>query len=176
MNQKKADEVKTVKIGVISDTHGNQLAAKAAINIFQALEVDRIIHCGDIGSPAVIRQLAPIPTHYVYGNTDQGSITLLQTEILSHGGFFYGDFGDVEWEGCRIAFTHGHKHHKQQKAIYSGDYDLVCLGHSHIAMFTSFGCTRVLNPGAIERTSHPSVAVVELPEINVIPIPLTEGW
>lgn len=176
MKHEHSSEVKAVRIGVISDTHGNQLAAKAAINIFQSLEVKRVIHCGDIGSPAVVRQLAPIPTHYVYGNTDQGSINVLQTEILAHGGFFYGDFGDVIWEGCRIAFTHGHKYRKQHKAIYCGDYDLVCVGHSHIAMFTSFGCTRVLNPGAIERTSHPSVAVVELPDITVIQVPLTEGW
>lgn len=82
-------------VGVISDTH-SLLRPQAC----RALEgVDRILHAGDIGEPAVLDALARIaPVTAVYGNNDHGpwaralpqttevrigSVTILMTHIVS---------------------------------------------------------------------------------------------
>ena len=59
-----------MRIGVISDTHG-YLDPRAAA----ALQgVARILHAGDIGSPAIVDALAAIaPVDAVHGNVDTGT-------------------------------------------------------------------------------------------------------
>lgn len=59
----------TLRIGLISDTHG--LLREGAIDALRA--VDRILHAGDIGRPEVLqrlRELAPLTA--VRGNNDVG--------------------------------------------------------------------------------------------------------
>ena len=59
-----------VRVGLISDTHGLLRPEVAAF----LQGSDRIIHCGDVCDPAVIRQLACIaPVSAVRGNNDQGA-------------------------------------------------------------------------------------------------------
>src|SRR5439155_24497761 len=60
----------TVKIGVISDTHG--LLRPEAIAVLRGS--DFIIHAGDIDEPAILEQLAELaPVTAVRGNVDRGS-------------------------------------------------------------------------------------------------------
>src|SRR5689334_5317371 len=57
------------RIGVISDTHG--LLRPAALSALAG--VDRIIHAGDVGQPAVLAALAAVaPVVAVRGNVDRG--------------------------------------------------------------------------------------------------------
>jgi putative phosphoesterase len=61
---------KTVKIGVISDTHG--LLRPEAVAALQGS--DFVIHAGDIDEPAILEKLAEIaPVTSVRGNVDRGS-------------------------------------------------------------------------------------------------------
>lgn len=55
------------RVGVISDTHGRLAdAAYAAL-----ADSDAIIHAGDIGGPAILRELETLaPVYAVYGNND----------------------------------------------------------------------------------------------------------
>src|SRR5262249_18422326 len=49
--------------------------------------VERILHAGDIGSPAIILELEAIaPVTAVVGNTDEPGLRFRQTEALSLGG------------------------------------------------------------------------------------------
>jgi predicted phosphodiesterase len=43
-----------VRVGIISDTHGQVDFTRPAVRMFESLEVDRVFHCGDIGSPEVV--------------------------------------------------------------------------------------------------------------------------
>ena len=56
-----------IRVGVISDTHGRLAdAAYAAL-----ADSDAIIHAGDIGGPAILRELETLaPVHAVLGNND----------------------------------------------------------------------------------------------------------
>ena len=49
-----------------------------------------------------------------------------------------------------------------RQVCISGDYDLVCYGHTHQAEQHRAGKTLVLNPGALYRATPHSIAVVEL--------------
>jgi predicted phosphodiesterase len=56
--------------------------------------------------------------------------------------------------------------------IHSGGFDLVCHGHTHIFSSDVEGGTLVLNPGALTRSSRPSLAVVDLASMDVTEIAL----
>lgn len=59
----------TLRIGLISDTHG--LLRDAAIAALR--DVDHILHAGDIGRPEVLQQLGELaPVTAVRGNNDEG--------------------------------------------------------------------------------------------------------
>ena len=72
-------------IGVISDTHG--LLRKEAVTALQGS--DHIIHAGDVGDPAILRELNKIaPVTAVRGNVDRGgwANTLPEVNIFEAGG------------------------------------------------------------------------------------------
>jgi uncharacterized protein len=102
-------------VGVISDTHG-QLRREAA----EALRgVDRILHAGDVGDPAILDALAGIaPTTTVRGNIDTESWAqvLPETEIVEVGGvsiYILHDLGrlDLKPEAAGIGVVvYGHSH------------------------------------------------------------------
>ena len=102
-------------VGVISDTHG-QLRREAA----EALRgVDRILHAGDIGEPAILDALAKIaPITAVRGNvdTDSRAQALPETEIVEIGGvsiYILHDLGrlDLKPEAAGIGVVvYGHSH------------------------------------------------------------------
>ncbi|MGD9646707.1 MAG: metallophosphoesterase family protein, partial [Pirellulales bacterium] len=63
-------------LGVISDTHGHASLAREAVRMLQALEVEAVVHCGDIGSAEVMQLFSPRPSHFVFGNCDESRHTL----------------------------------------------------------------------------------------------------
>jgi putative phosphoesterase len=136
--------------------------------MLDALEVELVIHCGDIGSASIVPLFDRWPVHFVLGNVDDQTS---MPEIIAGAGHTCHDrFGTMELEGKRIAFLHGDDTRWLRRTIQSGVWDLVCHGHTHRAEVTSRGSTTVLNPGAIARTARPSIAAVRLPSLQVIPI------
>lgn len=158
-------EVITMLIGVASDTHGKLDSTLRAVKMFESLEVELVIHCGDIGSPAVVGLFQPWPTHFVFGNVDDQRP--LEDAIRRAGQTSHGRFGSLELEGRRIAFLHGDDSTRFRQTITSGAWDLVCYGHTHAADLVRQGTTLVLNPGALSRASQHTVAVVRLPTLDV---------
>jgi uncharacterized protein len=156
-------------IGVVSDTHGEVLETRRAIRVLEIFGVDMIIHCGDIGQK-VVGEFKSRPTHFVCGNTDN-SLTL-NAVVRSPQQTFHDRFGSLEVEGRSIAFLHGDDAILLHETINSGRWDIVCFGHTHSSSKAYQGRTLVINPGAIYRSSYPSVAVVEIPSLEVTFIPL----
>ena len=108
--------------------------------------------------------------HFVAGNMDDPDA--LREAITEPEHTFHDQFGTLEIEGCRVAFLHGHDVKLLHHTIHSGHWDLVCHGHTHAFSSSREGPTLVLNPGALSRTRCPSLAVVELPSLEVTEIPL----
>ncbi len=154
-----------MRIGVISDTHGHVELTRPAVRMLESLEVEAVLHCGDIGSLAVVELFAAWPTHFVFGNCDY-DLDKFAAEIRRAGQACHGLFGDLEFEGLRVALLHSHERRRFRETIDGGNYRLICYGHTHVAAVDRHGETLVLNPGAIYRATPHSVAVVDLPAVE----------
>jgi len=153
-----------MRLGIISDTHGQLNLTRPAVRMFESLEVDAVLHCGDIGSLAVVELFATWPTHFVFGNCDY-HLEEFATGIREAGQSCHGLFGDLEFDGVRVALLHSHDRRRFRETV-GGDYQVVCYGHTHVAAIDHRGETLIVNPGAIYRASPHSIAVVDLPEVK----------
>ena len=156
-----------MQIGVISDTHGHLENTLAAVRMLNSLEVEQVLHCGDIGSPRIPALLAGWPTHFVFGNCDHGTeLVELRSAIAAAGQTCHERFGDLELAGRKIALIHSDDARLFRQVTTSGEYDLVCYGHTHQAEQHRAGKTLVLNPGALYRAAPHSIAVVDLAQLD----------
>lgn len=153
-------------IGVISDTHGAVAMTRPAIDIFQQAGVERVLHCGDIGSRQIIELFDRWETHFVFGNVDHDEVEL-RSSMLAAGHVCHERFGDFTWSDRRIALLHGNDYGRYREVEASNEYDLVCSGHTHEKTWELAGRTRLLNPGAIFRVTTPTVAIVELDTLEM---------
>jgi uncharacterized protein len=119
-------------VGLISDTHG-LLRPEAK----QALAgVDAIIHAGDIGTSAVLEELAELaPLTAVRGNNDRGDWArrLRQVETLRHGA---------------VAVYVIHDVHDLEREPLPAGFGVVVCGHSHRPGVTLRDGVLYVNPGS----------------------------
>ena len=160
-----------MRIGVVSDTHGHVGYTLEAVRVLRELDVSAVLHCGDIGSTAIVPLFADWPTHFVFGNVDYDERELTLA-IRNAGQTCHSRFGEVMLEGVAIALLHSDDASLFLETIASGRYALVCYGHTHQAEKHRDGTTLVLNPGALYRATPHSFAIVELPSLEVTHIDL----
>lgn len=121
-------------LGLISDTHGS--LAPGVLELFRG--ADRILHAGDVGDPAVLKELGAAGcVTVVRGNIDpQGGSLPLRT-VATWSGLRIGALHDAGAEGVHAwAFAE------------SGRLDLVVCGHSHRHGVRRRGSVALVNPGA----------------------------
>lgn len=161
-----------MRIAVLSDTHGKTEPTKAALEQIRERDVSAILHCGDIGSVSLIELFSDWPTHFVFGNVDEDR-DRFHKAIIAAGQTSHRLFGEVIFESTRIAFLHGDDSVRLRETIASGEWDLVCYGHTHKMETHQAARTIVLNPGALYRARPRTFALVELPtlEIEFLTIP-----
>ena len=160
-----------MRLGIVSDTHGHVLNTLAAVRMLESLQVDEVLHCGDIGSAEIPRLFASWPTHFVFGNCDPNEAEL-NMAIGAVGKLCHGRFGDITLAGRRIALIHSDDARLFRQTITGGQFDLVCYGHTHEAEQHQEGKTLVLNPGALYRANPHSIAIVELETMEATIVPL----
>lgn len=160
-----------MKIGVVSDTHGSLVRLRPVATMLESLEVDVVLHCGDVGSVEVIEALSRWPAHFVRGNCDLGAEQALSAACVGTS-IWHGAFAALEFGASKIALLHGDDARCRQEAAMSGEYDFVCVGHTHVAQIRSAGPTTLFNPGALYRTSSPSIGFIdsETKEAHIIRI------
>jgi putative phosphoesterase len=139
--------------------------------MLESLGVDAVLHCGDIGSMAVVELFVAWPAHFVFGNCDS-DLEKFARQIARAGQTCHGLFGELEFDGARVALLHSHDGRRFRQTIDSGKYKLVCYGHTHVAAIDRHGETLVVNPGAIYRANPHSVAIVDLPAVEATIIEL----
>jgi putative phosphoesterase len=150
-----------MRIGVISDTHGHFANTLAAVCLLESLEVAAVLHAGDIGSREIPSLLKRWPTHFVFGNCDPDH-NELRAAIEEAGLICHNRFGDFSLAERRIALLHSDDAKLFRSVCTSGDYDLVCYGHTHQAEQHLAGKTLILNPGALYRADPHTIAIVDL--------------
>ena len=139
-----------MKIAIISDTHDNIATLEKAVEWMNENDIKQIIHCGDLCSPDTLKEvLAPNfkgKIHMVFGNADDTDSTILISEEFKHVKH-YGDVGESEIDGKKIAFIHYPNEAKE--LARSGKYDFVFYGHTHKPWEEMIGKTKLLNPGTL---------------------------
>ncbi|UCE14522.1 MAG: metallophosphoesterase [Candidatus Heimdallarchaeota archaeon] len=154
-----------VKIGVISDTHDNQIAIKDAIRIFREGGVELVFHCGDFIAPFSVKALFKFPLRLVFGNNDGEKRIIRQLVDQQQQCKLEDVLLAEEIHGKRIAMTHGHHPNVLDLALESGVYDIVLSGHNHEKMSESLPNGTVhVNPGEAGGwlKGSPSVAIIDL--------------
>ena len=152
-------------LGVISDVHGDVETTARAFDEFEKRGVERVICCGDLGDLEILDVFRRIPTDFVAGNCDARLREALAVEVPKIGGRFWGDFGEIEWAGKRIFFTHGHGRFEDRidDEAYSELWDLICFGHTHRFETRRYKETLILNPGSIQpRGEKPCCALLDV--------------
>jgi len=160
-----------MQIGVVSDTHGHHGNARAAARMLESCGVEAVLHCGDIGTTQIVEVFRPWPTHFVFGNVDDQPAEL-RAAIAAAGLHCHERFGVLELAGRKIAFLHGDDGRRLDETVASGEYQLVCYGHTHRPEFHQAERTLVLNPGALYRAQPHTLALVDLADMTVTHIPL----
>lgn len=153
-------------IGVVSDTHGRDENARRAAVLLESLQVEKIIHCGDVDQPNIPPIFAAWETHYVQGNNDYDEFAIRRA-VSAAQGVWHGRQGSVVWGDRKITFLHGDNFSALRAASLDAENALVCSGHTHVYSFQQSGDTILLNPGALFRASPYTVAVVDLAEMKV---------
>lgn len=156
-----------MKIVVLSDSHDNIVRLKHVIGFVESVGANAIIHCGDWNTPRAVKQFegVKIPVFGVLGNADidpEIKIKMQKSKIK-----YEEDFLELKLDGRIIGVCHyppspaATEGQALQRALESGRYDLLLHGHTHQKRDEKIGKTRVINPGALERTLKPSFAVYD---------------
>ncbi len=155
-----------MKVGILSDTHGQVDLALSATREFIFRGIDAVLHCGDIGSDMVLTEMASIfqtleiPVYAVLGNCDIPADWDFYPEDI--GVRILGRFGEVELAGKKIAMLHSDDENAFDRVAAAGKYDYLLSGHSHVRHDRRKCKTRLINPGSAGRGMHPSCAVLNL--------------
>jgi putative phosphoesterase len=150
-----------MKIAVMSDTHNNYIAVEAAIDILRQRKITHVIHCGDICDSDTVWLFQGLTTHFVFGNCDYDRHSLRQA-VHGIGETLHEPFGHLEFDGVKLAFVHGDDGSLLESLEYSGHFDFVFHGHTHVAAERRRGCTRIINPGALYRVRVRTFGILDL--------------
>lgn len=170
-----------MRIGLISDTHGDLDAWEKALRIFK--DVDLIVHTGDILSsgpfnprmpsykPAELANAineAPSPIIFARGNCDAEVDSIaLEYPIQSPYALILAD-------GLRIMATHGHLNSGAELIELGHRYKLNIMvsGHTHVEGISKHGDLYLVNPGSASlpkgKEELPTIGFIENRQIKIV--------
>lgn len=164
-----------MKILVLSDSHGNIVRLKHVVGYANAQKLGAIIHCGDWDNTEAVLTMkdAEIPvypegtnsvypegTSFAYGVLGNADVDPSILTSLRNANVIYDIvFLKLVLDGKNIGVCHFPG--KLEEAIKSQEYDVLFHGHTHKKKDKLFGKTRVVNPGALQKTPTPSFAVYD---------------
>lgn len=144
-----------VKIGVVSDTHDDIENTEKAINIFNTMKVDYVLHAGDYVFPGMISLFKKlnkeIKFYGVRGNNDGELMGITKQFDEIENSQFLNEFGKLSISSKKIGIYHGTNPDLSGSLIESQLFDILILGHTHIKRIEKMGSTLVLNPGSLNR-------------------------
>lgn len=147
----------------MSDLHDNVAAWNILVQELVAREISILINCGDTAAPAMLQVMSrtfPGTIHTVFGNVADEQ---LETEVAKSltNVIHHGERGAIDVHGRRVGFTH--RPEIAEAMAKSGEFDLVCHGHTHLKRWQKIGDCLVLNPGtAGGMFQYPSFALIDL--------------
>ena len=151
-----------MKICIVSDSHDRADALAQAVCEAKEQGAEAVIHCGDLIGAHTVRPAmsAGLPVHLIHGN-NLGDAVALHNLSRGSGGLlqYHGVDARLELGGRRIFVVHYPEYGYAMAC--TGDWDLVCCGHSHradverVANLKS-GHTWLVNPGTVAALAAPA--------------------
>jgi putative phosphoesterase len=150
-----------MKVCIVSDSHDRAPMLGAAVSAGRDAGAELVIHCGDLIGANTLKPLLGIglPVHFVHGN-NLGDATALYRFCADSRGLltYHGADAELQLDGRRIFATH-YPHYGRGIAC-TGDYDVVCCGHSHRASIdrqrtVDGGASWLVNPGSVAGLGAP---------------------
>lgn len=144
-----------MKLCILSDSHDHIALLDAAVARAKNAGAEAVLHCGDVVAPSTLRCLEQhkLPVHLIHGNNTGdlytlGRLAVDSTSVVQYHGMDAG----LMLGGRRIFLVH-YPHYARAMAA-TGDWDLVCCGHSHKPAVEHIpnirgGKTLLLNPGTV---------------------------
>ena len=151
-----------MKICIVSDSHDRAPMLAAAVRAAKAEGAEVAVHCGDVIGAMTLRPLLEVglPMHIVHGNNLGDGVAMWKLCASSDNLLTYhGPDADLLLAGRRILATH-YPHYARGLAC-TGDYDVVCCGHSHEASAVrqrnvKGTSTWLVNPGTVAGLGAPA--------------------
>ena len=158
-----------MKIAIISDSHDNLPNINKALAYIKKENIQTIIHCGDICSRSILKNIAENfsgDIYWVLGNVHGVIENMKQTTDKYDNLHYCEDIGELEIDGHKIAFNHFPDEGK--KLAQLDKYDYVFYGHTHKPWEETFGKTKLVNPGTLGGVFYkPSFAVLDTATNNL---------
>jgi putative phosphoesterase len=150
-----------MKVCIVSDSHDRADALADAVRAAKSEGATAAIHCGDLIGPQTVRPAMAlgIPIHLIHGN-NVGDTLMLHNLMRASGGalHYYGGDARLQLAGRRVFVVHYPEYGHAMAC--TGDWDLVCCGHSHMAAVERVanvkgGTTWLVNPGTVAGLAAP---------------------
>lgn len=150
-----------MKVCIVSDSHDRGPLLAKAVAAAKAEGAEAVIHCGDIigGNTLKASINLGLPIHAVHGNNLGDPVAIARMACHSEGLLNYHGHDAVITLGERRIFVTHYPHYGHAMAC-TGDYDLVCCGHSHKPEIRQQdnikgGQTWLINPGTVAGLGAP---------------------
>ena len=129
---------KSLKLGILSDSHTQTTLHKEAIEHLLSLGVDYLLHAGDIMLEEHLQMLedAPVPYVCVFGNNDANLISLQKKYRIYQEPYYF------KIKEYKLKMMH-------MPYYLSSDTDIVISGHTHMFECSKTAETLYLNPGEV---------------------------
>ena len=160
-----------MKVCIVSDSHDRADALARAVGEARELGAQAVIHCGDlIGAQTILPALAHgLPTHLIHGNNVGDTQALhrqaRKSEVDDAKGtlHYHGADARLELGGRRVFLVHYDDYGYAMAC--TGDWDLVCCGHSHHAEVRRVPSVKgretwLVNPGTVAGLAAPPTWVM----------------
>lgn len=151
-----------MKICIVSDSHDRGDMLAAAISNAKEMGAEVVVHCGDLIGGNTLRASLKLglPMHVIHGNNLGDPVAIARMAAKSNGQLTYhGQDAMLQLGGRKIFVTH-YPHYGEAMAC-TGEWDLVCCGHSHEPLIAArkniaAGNTWLVNPGTVAGLGAPA--------------------
>jgi putative phosphoesterase len=155
-----------MKLCIVSDSHDRADALARAVQEGAAAGATAVIHCGDLIGTNTLRSAmsAGLVVHLIHGNNLGDPLSLQRLSYESGGQVrYHGVDARIELGGRRIFVVHYPEYGHAMAC--TGDWDLVCCGHSHSAAIECVanvkgGATWLVNPGTVAGLAAPATWII----------------
>ncbi|MBI5718089.1 MAG: metallophosphoesterase family protein [Burkholderiales bacterium] len=155
-----------MKLCIVSDSHDRADALARAVQAAKECGAEAVIHCGDlIGAQSLKPALAAgLPVHLIHGNNLGDAQALHRLSRASSGQLqYHGADARIELGGRRVFVVHYDDYGYAMAC--TGDWELVCCGHSHRAEVRRVdsvkgGSSWLVNPGTVAGLAAPQTWVL----------------